>query len=206
MGAVRGPVDPRARASAVPRQCRVQCAGLAPAGSRRRAGARKPGHRSAEGHVDAIRLRKGARRDRARRRAACRCDRHDVARRHRLHQSRPLGQPARAVRARDDGRHFPRGTRRLEPEMGIRAARPAHRARHRRDESVHPLVRARPFAFAVRQAVAAGRDALRSVHPARPRCAELRLLPGRPLPAGRHAVRASRSRPRAARINRSERR
>ena len=46
-----------------------------------------------------------------------------------------------------------------------------------------------PVALAVRRAAAAGRHALRSVHLPRPRCAELRLLPGRALHRRRHAVR-----------------
>ena len=41
---------------------------------------------------------------------------------------------------------------------------------------------------AVRRAAAAGRHGLRPVHRPRPRCAELRLLPGRALPAGRDAL------------------
>ena len=51
------------------------------------------------------------------------------------------------------------------------------------------LVGARAVARDQRRAAAADRHALRSVHRARPRCAELRLLPGRPLHPGGDAVR-----------------
>ncbi len=51
------------------------------------------------------------------------------------------------------------------------------------------LVGARPVALAQRRAAAADRHALRSVHRARPRCAELCLLSGRALHPGGDAVR-----------------
>ena len=50
------------------------------------------------------------------------------------------------------------------------------------------LVGAGAVALAVRRAAAAGRHAVRSVRLPRPRCAELRLLPGRALHRRRHAV------------------
>ena len=57
-----------------------------------------------------------------------------------------------------------------------------------------------------RRAAAADRHALRSVHRARPRCAELRLLPGRPLHRGGDAVRAhARARRRRAPVDRASR-
>ena len=65
----------------------------------------------------------------------------------------------------------------------------ASRARHRRDEPVHPALRARAFAFAFRRAPHPDRHALRSVHRARSRCAELRLLSGCALHPRRDAVR-----------------
>ena len=52
------------------------------------------------------------------------------------------------------------------------------------------LCGAGPVAFALRRAADPGRHALRPLHQPRPRCAELRLLPGRPLHAGGHALRA----------------
>ena len=67
--------------------------------------------------------------------------------------------------------------------------RPAHRARHRRDEPVHPALGARPLAHHQRRAAAADRHALRSLHRARARCAELCLLPGCALHPGGDAVR-----------------
>ena len=67
--------------------------------------------------------------------------------------------------------------------------RPAYRARHRRDEPVHPALGARPLAFALRRAAPADRHALRPVHLSRRRCAELCLLSGCPLHDRRHAVR-----------------
>ncbi len=67
--------------------------------------------------------------------------------------------------------------------------RPAHRARHRRDEPVPAAGRRGARPFAVRRAADPDRHGLRPVHRARPRCAELCLLPGRPLPDRRHAVR-----------------
>ena len=80
---------------------------------------------------------------------------------------------------------------------------PAHRARHRRDEPVHPALRARPVAFDQRRAAAADRHALRSVHRARPRCAQLRLLPGCALHSRRDAVRHhARARRRRAPVDR----
>ena len=65
---------------------------------------------------------------------------------------------------------------------------PAPRARHRREQPVPQPRQPRPRARAVRRPPAAGRHALRPVHRPRPRCAELRLLPGRALPAGGDAV------------------
>ena len=63
-----------------------------------------------------------------------------------------------------------------------------HRTRHRRDEPVHHAVGARPVAFDQRRAAAAGRHAVRSLHRARPRCAELCLLSGCALHGGGDAI------------------
>ena len=56
------------------------------------------------------------------------------------------------------------------------------------------------------QRLVADRHALRSLHRPRPRCAELRLLPGRALPAGRDAERHHARARKAARTSRSTRR
>src|SRR5581483_8203126 len=69
-----------------------------------------------------------------------------------------------------------------------RAAGPAHRTRHRRAEPVSAARRARPVGPAVRRAAAADRHALRPVHQARARRAQLCALPGRPLYPGGDAV------------------
>ena len=135
-------------------------------------------------------LRPDPARDRARDDRLRRPHRHDLARRHRLDQSRRLGEPARPVRPRGDGRHRSRKERIPSTfNWDFSPAGPAHRARHRRDRTCSSLlVGARPVAFALRRAAAAGRHALRSLHRARPRCAELRLLPGCPLHPGGDAV------------------
>ena len=86
------------------------------------------------------------------------------------------------------GGHFQEGEDPLHLRLGILAQGPAYRARHRRDEPVHPALGARPVAFDQRRAPAADRHALRSLHPARPRCAELCLLPGCPLHGGGDAL------------------
>ena len=54
-----------------------------------------------------------------------------------------------------------------------------------------------------RRAAAADRHAVRSLHRARPRCAQLRLLPGRPLHGGGDAVRHHAAPAKAARTSRS---
>ena len=130
----------------------------------------------------------------------------DLARRHRLDQSRPLGQPPRAVRPREAGRHLQERAHPLDLQLGILAQGPAHRARHRRDEPVHPAVGARAVARDQRRAAAADRHALRSVHRARPRCAQLRLLPGGALHPGGDAVGHHAGAAKAARTSRSRRR
>ena len=129
-----------------------------------------------------------AQRTRARRQRTRRAHRHRVARRHGLDQSRRLGQPPRAVRARREGRPVPQREDSVDLQLGFFAEGPAYRARHRRDEPVHPDVGAGAVACHQRRAAAADRDAVRSLHPARPRCAELCLLPGRALHGGGDAV------------------
>ena len=152
----------------------------------RRAG-QPAGHHPAD-DVDADRLRRAAQRDRPRRRRLRAPHRHHLAGRDGVDQSRTLGEPARPVRAREDGRHLQERAHPLDLQLGILAQGPAHRARHRRDEPVHPAVGARPVALDQRRAAAADRHAVRSVHRARARCAQLRLLPGRALHRGGDAV------------------
>ena len=139
--------------------------------------------------LDADRLRRHPQRARPRRRRFRAPHRHHLAGRDGLHQSRRLGQPPRPVRARGDGRHLQERAHPVDLQLGILAQGPAHRARHRRDEPVHPAVGARPLAQHQWRAAAADRHAVRSLHRARPRCAQLRLLPGRPLHSGGDAVR-----------------
>ncbi len=92
------------------------------------------------------------------------------------------------ARARE-GRLIPQRENSIHLQLGFFAEGPASRARHRRDEPVHHALGARPVAPDQRRAAAAGRHALRSLHRARPRCAELCLLPGRALHGGGDAVR-----------------
>ena len=191
MGHVRGPVDCRRRRL----QAFLDRVPFAREGARRLHGAARsrcptelPVADPAD-DVDAGRLRRDPQRDRPRATATLAdAHRHHLAGRDGLDQSRRLGQPPRPVRARGDGRHLQERAHPLDLQLGILAEGPAHRARHRRDEPVHPALGARPVAFALRRAAAADRHALRSVHRARPRCAELRLLPGRALHPGRDAV------------------
>ena len=114
--------------------------------------------------------------------------RHDLARRHRLDQSRPVGEPARPVGPHRGRGRVPRAQGRVGPAVAQDAARPASRARHRREQPVHPARRHGPQPPDLRRAPAADRHALRSLHRARPRCAELRLLPGCALHDRGHAV------------------
>ena len=82
-------------------------------------------------------------------------------------------------------------------------ARPAHRARDRRGQPRRAARRARRDLVARRAAAAADRHALRPVRQPRARAVVVRDLRRRPVDPGRHARRASRSRPRAARTSRS---
>ena len=101
-----------------------------------------------------------------------------------------LGEPARHLRPRGRARTCS-ASRRWSRRSAGRWRRPASTSSSAsprttcsccwpRSASSHSLFGDAP---------AADRHALRSVHQARPRCAELRLLPGRPLPAGGDAVR-----------------
>ncbi len=63
--------------------------------------------------------------------------RHHLARRHGLDQSRRLGEPARHLRPRATERRVPRARRSSRRSAGRMAPqRPAHRARHRREQPV----------------------------------------------------------------------
>ena len=120
----------------------------------------------------------------------CRAYRHHRARRDGLDQSRPVGEPARHLRPAHPQRRVPRRQAGVRAALGHVAEGPAHRARHRRAEPVPAAGRGRAGAGADRRAAAADRHGVRSVRQPRPRCADLRLLPGRAVPAGLHAVRA----------------
>ena len=159
-----------------------------PADRARDRGAAAAGVQAVGADVDPAGLWAGAQRTRARRHRTGLAHRHRVARRHRLDQSRRLGQPPRAVREGREPRSVPAGEDPVDLQLGFFAEGPAYRTRHRRDEPVHHDVGARPVASDQRRAAAAGRHAVRSLHPARPRCAELCLLPGRALHGGGDAV------------------
>ena len=164
--------------------------GHAPArgAGRRRCRTRSPTPKQA-GDVDAAGLRPDPQRARPLERAARRPHRHDLARRHRLDQSRRLGEPARPLRARGDGRHLQGASASPRPITWEFSPKGQHIELGIAEMNLFILlVGARPVAFAVRRAAAADRHALRPVHRARPRCAELRLLPGRPLHPRRDAL------------------
>ena len=61
-----------------------------------------------------------------------------------LHQPRPLGEPPRHVRPAHPQRRVPRRQARQRAALGHEAERPAHRAGHRRAESVPAARRGRP--------------------------------------------------------------
>ena len=198
--------DRSAAAAEIPRR-RATCdpgGASAPGADLRRAG--RSAGAEPEGDLHAVRFRRAAQRDRARQRAVRRPHRDDLAGRDGLDQSRTMGQPPRPVRARGDGGHVQERAHPLDVHLGVLAQGPAHRARHRREQPVHSAFGARNLTFDQRRAPAADRHALRSVHRARPRCAQLRLLSGCALHPGGDARRASRSPARAARTSRSARR
>ena len=130
--------------------------------------------------------------------------RHHLARRHRVDQPRRLGEPARHLRPpRHEGR-LPRGEGGLGPALGDVAGRASTSSSASPRTTCSWLLAAMGLSHsAVRRPPAAGRHALRPVHPARARCAELRLLPGCALPAGGDAVGHQRWPRRAARTSRS---
>ena len=140
--------------------------------------------------LDAAGFRANPERAGARKVSTRRPHRHHLARRDRLHQPRPVREPPRAVRPRGARRRLQARAHPLNLHLGYLAEGPALRARHRRKQSLPHARGARAVAFAVRRAALSGRHALRSVHRPRPRCAELRLLPGRPLHPGGDARRA----------------
>ncbi len=94
--------------------------------------------------IDAGSLRPAAGRHRRRRQRPRRAHRDDLARCHGLDQSRALGQSPRHFRPRRARRHVSRGEGRLGAALGDGAAGPAHRARHRREQSLSAAGGARP--------------------------------------------------------------
>ena len=203
MGPLRGTFDRVRQAPGLPRPGALQRQGHAPARGAGDPGSRRDPRAETGGDVDATGFRAHPQRACALGRAARRAHRDDLARRDRLDQSRRLGQPARTVRARGDEGRLQVRAHPLDLCLGIRAEGPAHRARHRRDEPLHPALGARPLALAVRRAADSDRHTVRSLHRPRPRCVELRLLPGRPLHPRRDAVRRdARARGRRASVDR----
>ena len=157
--------------------------------------------------IDPGRVRPHPARSRQGRRHARRSHRHDLARRDRLDQSRRLGEPARPVPARSDMADvFAKAKIASAQKWSVSEQRPAHRARHRREQPLPDARRGGPLRRPVRRAAGADRHALRSVHRPRPRCAQLRLLPGRALPARRDAERHDARAAKAAPTSRSTRR
>ena len=138
---------------------------------------------------------------------ARRADRHHLARRDGLDQPRRLGQPPRRLRPHGARGRLPRRAGRLADAVA-QSRRPASTSSSASPRTTcSSLLAALGLAArAVRRAAAAGRHALRPVHRPRPRCAELRLLPGRPLPARRDAVGHHAGARRAAPTSRSARR
>ena len=113
--------------------------------------------------------------------AAGRAHRHHLARRHGLDQPRPLGQPARPVRAREHGRHVQERAHPVHVNWEI-SPKGQHIELGIAEMNLFLLLAALGLSHShLRRAAAADRHAVRSVHRARPRCAELRLLPGRAL-------------------------
>ncbi len=97
---------PAEKLQGIPRPSAVRVRHGAPS---QRAGDRGAGNLAGDhpaDHGDADRLRRAAQRNRPRRRRLRKTHRHHLARRHRLDQPRAVGEPARPVRARGDGRHF----------------------------------------------------------------------------------------------------
>ena len=101
-----------------------------------------------------------------------------------FHQSGAVGEPARHLRPAYPQRRVPRRQAGERAALGHVAEGPAHRTRHRRAEPVSAAGRGGVGAGDDRGAGAAGRHGVRSVRQPRPRCADLRLLPGCAVPAG----------------------
>ena len=102
------------------------------------------------GNVDAGRLRPHSVRSRPRAERVCETHRDDLAGRHRLDQSRRLGQSPRRLRSHRDGRPFQGTEDRVDLSLVIVAAGSAHRARNRGEQSFHLARSPRAFAFAIR--------------------------------------------------------
>ena len=148
------------------------------------------------------RRRRRARSNRPRRRSAGSCSicrraggaarrphRHHLARRHRLDQSRRLGEPARPVPPAGPCRRVRRGQNPLGPEMGRRPTAGQHIELGIAENNLFLMLAALGLAGDLfGDAAVPDRHRLRSVHRPRPRCAQLRLLPGCALHAGGDAV------------------
>ena len=139
--------------------------------------------------VDAAGLRPDPGGDRTQRCGFRRPHRHHLARRHGLDQSGRLGQSPQIVRPPARQGPFQGGENSVHLCLGLRARRPAYGAGHRGDESLHSSLGAGTVASIVRRPAVAGGHALRSLHRPRSGCAQLRLLPGFPFPAGGDAFR-----------------
>ncbi|TPW08103.1 MAG: hypothetical protein FD124_634 [Alphaproteobacteria bacterium] len=151
------------------------------------------------GDLHASRVRQNPQRHRAHGRAAGGRHRHHIAGRLRLYQSRRVGEPARAFQPQDGRGRVPEAQDRVCSNLDGDTAGTTHRTRHRREQSLPQSCSVRPVCAAFRRTPFAHRHPLRPVHRARPRCAELRLLPGCALSACGDAVgRDARSRRRRA--------
>ena len=132
MGQIRGPRAGAGEIAGLPRPRAVRGRQGAAA---QRAGNRRAGklgrHRPAD-DGDADRFRRVAQRNRPRRKRLRPPHRHDVTGRDGLDQSRALGEPARPVRARGNGRHLQERAHSVHVQLGILTQGPTYRARHRR--------------------------------------------------------------------------
>ena len=155
MGQVRRLGRARTAASGRARSRSWQADRAAAGGGDRRP--RRAGDYPFAGDVDAGRVRRPAQRDRQAKIHSRRAPGHGLAGCDRFDQPRPLGQSPRSVRQAGARRHVQERADSVDLPLGVLADRPAHRARHRRDEPLHPVVRARPLACHQRRAAAADR-------------------------------------------------
>ena len=166
-------------------------------------GAGDPAAAAAGQQLDAGRLRRHPQRHRPRRRRLHPAHRHRLARRHRLDQSRRLGQPARPVRARGDAGHLPQRAHPLDLQLG----RSRRRASTSSSASRKPTCSSccRRSACRTRSTACGCCRSARSTIPSSRAASISSTTPATRTPAswwwGRR--RASRWRPKAARISRS---